>query len=375
MTSLSKRSGLVRRIFHHLDGSDKALRSPKAHDKDAKIRSSSTASFRGSDYDTSSIWSEVFDLFASSNESPDLKAITERLQNESKAQGASLSPSNGSKTSTASREWHLCNKVKRIAETRKFELGKGAGSPFKRQLRHAYDEVVTWAEKFVALGDVISQADPVHIGLPWAGIRAVLVISIHDRKTQAEILDGVAYLSRLICRYAAFEDTYLQDQSPLQESLKVKLIAALRTIYLTVLKYLVEVILYFDRSAIAKTLCSITLSDVLRQRYSDINKAEEEILRYETISIKAACYNQYVDVRRILCTYEDYLQSEKREAICDWISKIAYYSYHREMKERVLSETGQWLLERKEFRHWIGRKQSSLLWLKGNAGTGKTSLM
>ncbi|KAL9607780.1 MAG: hypothetical protein Q9167_007337 [Letrouitia subvulpina] len=369
MNAPSKRSRLVRRLFQRTDVSDKALCSPNVQGKDAELRSPSTASIRGSDYDTRSLWSEVFDLFAASNESPDLRAIAKLLRDESKAHVASLSTNNGvggGKASTVSREWHLCNEVKRIAETRKSELGKGSGSPFKRQLRHAYDEVLTWAEKFVALGDIISQVDPVHIGLPWAGIRAILIISIHDRKTQAEILDGVADLSRLICRYAAFEDIYLQDQSSLQESLKLKLIAALRTLYLTVLNYLMEVILYFNRSATARSLPSITLSDSLRQRYSDINKAEDEVLRYETISIKAASYNQYTDVRRKLCMYEDYLQSEKRKAISEWISKIAYYSYHREMKARVLPETGRWFLERQEFRNWIGCKQSSLLWLKGN---------
>ncbi|KAI4211489.1 MAG: hypothetical protein LQ351_005791, partial [Letrouitia transgressa] len=348
------------------NGAGKALHSPKAQDKGAELWSSSRASLRESDYDNSTLWSEVFDLFASSNESTDLKAIAKLLRCESKAQDTSRSTNRRSKASNASREWHLCNEVKRIAETRKSELENGARSPFKRQLRHAYDEIVTWAEKFVALGDVISQADPMHIGLPWAGIRAILIISVHDRKTQAEILDGVAYLSRLVCRYAAFEDIYLQDQSSLQVSLELKLKAALKTLYLTVLKYLVEVILYFDHSMTARSLRSITLSDLLRQRYSDINKAEEEVLRYETISIKAASYNQYIEVRRILCTYEDNLESEKRKAICDWISKTAYYSYHREMKEKVLSETGQWLLERNEFRDWIGRDQSSLLWLKGN---------
>lgn len=36
------------------------------------------------------------------------------------------------------------------------------------------------------------------------------------------------------------------------------------------------------------------------------------------------------------------------------------------MKARVLSETGQWFLARREFTDWIGSDQSSLLWLRGN---------
>ena len=60
------------------------------------------------------------------------------------------------------------------------------------------------------------------------------------------------------------------------------------------------------------------------------------------------------------------LIDEKRAKICDWISKLDYYSHHREMRARVLSQTGQWFLVRREFTDWIGSDQSSLLWLRGN---------
>lgn len=72
-------------------------------------------------------------------------------------------------------------------------------------------------------------------------------ISIHDQKMQAEVLDGVAHLSKLICRYAVFEEVYLQDQSLLHKSLKSKLTAALKALYMAVFTYLVEVISYVGR--------------------------------------------------------------------------------------------------------------------------------
>lgn len=154
-----------------------------------------------------------------------------------------------------------------MAETKKAELEKSVGNPFMRQIRHAYNEIITWAQKFVTFGDIISQIDPVHIGLPWTGVRAVLIVrtaffntrvgllilvafevAIHDQKSQAEVLDAVAHLSRLICRYAVFEEIYLQDQSLLQESLKIRLTAELKALYLAVFRYLVESVLYLSRS-------------------------------------------------------------------------------------------------------------------------------
>lgn len=88
--------------------------------------------------------------------------------------------------------------------------------------------------------------------LSWTSSLGLLMlaasqISIHDQKMQAEVLDGVANLSKLICRYAVFEDVYLQDQSLLQESLKSKLTAALKALYMAMFTYLVEVISYVGR--------------------------------------------------------------------------------------------------------------------------------
>ena len=63
-----------------------------------------------------------------------------------------------------------------MAETKISELGKSAQNPFMQQSRKACNEIIKWVQKFVALGDIISQVDPVHIGLPWAGIRTVLIV-------------------------------------------------------------------------------------------------------------------------------------------------------------------------------------------------------
>lgn len=42
-----------------------------------------------------------------------------------------------------------------------------------------------WLDRFKQVGDVGSNADPVHIGLPWAGIRFLLEVSI------AELMNNV----------------------------------------------------------------------------------------------------------------------------------------------------------------------------------------
>lgn len=48
-------------------------------------------------------------------------------------------------------------------------------------LRDKADNVVKWLDRFKKIGDVASNADPVHFGLPWAGIRVLLEVSLTER--------------------------------------------------------------------------------------------------------------------------------------------------------------------------------------------------
>jgi hypothetical protein len=43
-------------------------------------------------------------------------------------------------------------------------------------LREKADKVVHWLDRFKSIGDVAVNADPVHVGLPWAGIRLLLEV-------------------------------------------------------------------------------------------------------------------------------------------------------------------------------------------------------
>lgn len=39
-----------------------------------------------------------------------------------------------------------------------------------------YGKIIGSVQKFMQVGDIVSQVDPIHLGLPWAGIRFVLQV-------------------------------------------------------------------------------------------------------------------------------------------------------------------------------------------------------
>jgi hypothetical protein len=45
------------------------------------------------------------------------------------------------------------------------------------------DKVVRLLDRFKAVGNIVANVDPVHVGLPWAGVRAILEVRIGQRNS------------------------------------------------------------------------------------------------------------------------------------------------------------------------------------------------
>lgn len=45
-------------------------------------------------------------------------------------------------------------------------------------LREKAEKVIIWLDRFKSVGDVVANIAPLHVGLPWAGIRVILEVCI-----------------------------------------------------------------------------------------------------------------------------------------------------------------------------------------------------
>lgn len=57
--------------------------------------------------------------------------------------------------------------------------------------------------------------------------------------------------------------------------------------------------------------------------------------------------------------------AEKRIKILKWLSQVEYEKHHRNAMEDLLENTGQWLLEKKQYKEWRSSSASGILWLHG----------
>lgn len=65
----------------------------------------------------------------------------------------------------------------------------------------------------------------------------------------------------------------------------------------------------------------------------------------------------------------------KRTEILRWLSPEPYIQHHTQAKKDVILGTGEWLLTDPVFKRWKGGSESSILWVHGIPGSGKSKLV
>jgi hypothetical protein len=114
-------------------------------------------------------------------------------------------------------------------------------------LHDVFAKVITWANKFIQIGDTIMQYDPGHAALPWAGIRLMLQIAVSDSQTMGAMSEGIELVSSLITLCAVQESLYLRRPSAIEEELRKALI----NLYTAVLTYMSKALRYYEQPTIS----------------------------------------------------------------------------------------------------------------------------
>ncbi len=78
---------------------------------------------------------------------------------------------------------------------------------------------------------------------------------------------------------------------------------------------------------------------------------------------------------RNLQTLHDDLTIAERGKILQWISPLPYMQHHNQARRDVLAGTGAWFLNNEKVLRWLSSSSSSIMWLHGIAGSGKSKLM
>ena len=72
---------------------------------------------------------------------------------------------------------------------------------------------------------------------------------------------------------------------------------------------------------------------------------------------------------------QDGLNEDERLDILQWLSPVPYKKHHEQTRKDILSGTGTWLLQEQQLLDWQVSSASSIMWLHGAPGSGKTKLV
>ncbi|KAJ5370546.1 uncharacterized protein N7496_006638 [Penicillium cataractarum] len=286
-------------------------------------------------------------------------------------------------------------------------------------LRDVFEKMIVWINKFKEVGDIAVQYDPTHASLPWAGIRMILQLTINDSSIFGAMLQGVDTIAKMITRYAIFEGIYLVSQilTPAENQLA----QSLTRLYASILVFLGKALHYYSKNTamrLAKSAVSFSdnnIDDLLKEVYAaenfvsqdaqlvdaDRQQAMASIIKHtESIAININQNQNYpmldnafqtqmqqltsallgleqpiLRMSGLLVDWQDQLDTTHRSGVLNWISNVPYMHHHRAVCKGRLQDTGLWLLEKPVFSDWQTTSYSSILWLHGIPGSGKTKLI
>ncbi|KAI1128059.1 hypothetical protein F5Y10DRAFT_292341 [Nemania abortiva] len=280
----------------------------------------------------------------------------------------------------------------------------------KIYIRDILEKLSVWVKKLIAISDIAIQYDPVHAALPWAAVRLIMQTGINDLEVFSHVIISLENIASIVAQCHIIEAVYLGGRELNPPELSAQVAESVISLYAAILQYLADIIEYFALGAEKRILRSIRQSqEDFQAKYSPITHALENFGRLTGIAqaanlrhglnlirniekqlrdkniqdekergwLKSSIEQLQQPIDRIdtgLQEIRSGLERHKRDEILKAISTIPYGTHHKTSRNGILKGSGEWFLQRLEFYEWRASSYSSVIWLHGIPGSGKTKL-
>ncbi|KAH8147134.1 uncharacterized protein LAJ45_08934 [Morchella importuna] len=205
-------------------------------------------------------------------------------------------------------------------------------------LRDIADKILVWVDKFKSIGDVAVSFDPNHAALPWSAFRFILQMAINDKQNMGAVLIGLEIVANLIGR----------PSSITQRTLEYLIIVT--TVRIAFSTFETELASLLDDIATQETSL-LKATDLAEAEYHRIAGHElQETSREISDGLKRLAQGFQMPIIRIDSDVKKLVNAqnaEERTNILKWLS---------------------------DFIQWQRSSASTILWLRGIPGAGKTKL-
>ncbi|KAL9119561.1 MAG: hypothetical protein Q9187_003885 [Circinaria calcarea] len=276
-------------------------------------------------------------------------------------------------------------------------------------------KVVLVAKDFISS---VASMDPIHAGLPWAGVCMLLPVSttvftsigiykrsrlqlvVNDSKQRAEAIDGLEYVSKLVRRCTEIEHIYLQDSDII---LKEDLEAVMIKLYSQVLEYEARATCQFTRNGAlqfarnlveadgwkgiidnAKSLeteCDSLLRIIDAKDQRECLKRLELRIDNQTQKVQERLEESHIQDQAFILTElkasraeQELYHTTSEESDCYECLRTTDYESNKNKNPDRIPGTCEWFLGHMKYRNWLDEQASAWLWVTADPGCGKSVL-
>ena len=302
----------------------------------------------------------------------------------------------------------------------------------KVSLHNVYGGILSFAIKFRDVGDIAIQASPPQAALPWAIVRLCLTAAYNKHEFYGVIIQGLEMVSSIVSHYIIIERVFVGLESVHASAVRESLLE----LYASVLQFLRKALQFFpppektdkEKGYVRRKFASgvdkisrtfknldVTYQDSVKDILSQISQGKNNVdsgadhayaemnfdafdkigQQLDAMGYAEAERNRRLDIlreefdRRLesidykVSEMYDIMKESQQESnvrqILDWLSPAAQdqrrTTSHQSLKNSRLPSSALWLLQGKDYLQWQDSEKSSIAWVRGTSGTGKTMLL
>ncbi|KAI0520856.1 ankyrin repeat-containing domain protein [Xylaria bambusicola] len=308
--------------------------------------------------------------------------------------GANLIPTNGSKLSLRDRTHGILQRKMDEVNAATWKLKFGTTDVEVREIVKPVLGVVSRANNFISAA---ASGNP-YTAIAWMGVSVLLPLLLNPSEQISSLVEGVDYISSLITHSWMWEDLYArryESDASAHNSSTISHVAykkSLEELYRHILKFQARSYCYYSHNTGSRLGLDILkwnewdslLSDIKEKEnaFSEIRKTWQDKKFDEECEIASSRHEEAMRQWRAVGGHISGLreavqtaQNEKhRDKFIDWLCRVDPSEVHNVAQDKHQKGTCDWLVRDNEDLKTWQVSPSSMLWLHGKPGCGKSVL-
>lgn len=237
------------------------------------------------------------------------------------------------------------------------------------RVRKNLEQVVAKVQQFSGLIDSAVKHLPSPAAPAWAGICVVMNLITADSEERTKAIDGLDKISSIVARTEVAEKGYFASGA--KDEMFEKTMVAL---YRSLITFYSRAACYFWDDSLVRFMRNTVRADDWTGILKEIELKDVQAHKFATTLSLGGIAE---DVRAVKDSVTDNQKRQHVNEVLNWTSTVnvgAQHTYAFSNLGEKYKSSGRWLFDHESFQNW-DRLPNGHLWLQGNVGTGKTSLV